>query len=641
MKADLFILQICEFLNDGDGMYRLHQPSLHLSRLPGVVVVDCHFYHRYLPSLIEAADVLVLPFFHNWDYFPLIERRRAAGQITVFEANDYFYDVQPWNPVAPQWQDRAIQEEYRQYMAAADAVQTSTNELARRWQQWARQVVVFPNYLTDIPPLAKPPARPLTIGWGGSPGDLADWYYLTPWLQEWLEGHPGIHLAVMTNEFAQPFLRLPPDRYHFTRFGSLTAYFQFLQALDIGLAPLLPSAYNRCRSAVKFLEYASRGVPGLYADLEPYRETVEAGKTGLLYRNQQEFMQALDRLTTDALLRRRIREQAHAYVSQHRRLADHIGQRLDFYRRLLPGTPRGVELSADVLAVAVRDGNYFQLRAQEPERTLQAAAQGAGTVENAQKLKQLLDQYPNYLGALQEQGRILNDLRDNRLALVHLERARALNPSSARTLGEIGRSQFVLKNVTEARQILEKALELNPWYYPGWLYLFRLLALTKSPDGPPWAERAHQLHPRNYNLALAGARLYPGLEAIAVLHRLVDLYAPTFTVEEKPAATIAFSQAILEIAGPQLAMPQAVALLRRACEVFSQSARLADLFGYALHLAGQCEESDRQYMRALEIRRLDAIYRAEFPKEDGRFYFWQFAEHIVKNLPAGQKDSDH
>src|SRR5262249_12631389 len=62
MKADLLILQICEFLDDGDGMYRLHQPSRYLSRLPGVIVVDCHFYHRFLPALVEKADVLVLPF---------------------------------------------------------------------------------------------------------------------------------------------------------------------------------------------------------------------------------------------------------------------------------------------------------------------------------------------------------------------------------------------------------------------------------------------------------------------------------------------------------------------------------------------------------------------------------------------------
>jgi tetratricopeptide (TPR) repeat protein len=504
--------------------------------------------------------------------------------------------------------------------------------LARRWQPWARLVVVFPNYLTDLPPLAKPPARPLTIGWGGSPGHMADWYYLTPWLQQWLDAHPAIHLAVMTNEFAQPFLRLPPERYHFTRFGSLASYFQFLHALDIGLAPLLPTEYNRCRSDVKFLEYASRGVPGLYADLEPYRETVEVGKTGLLYRTKEEFLGGLDRLAGDALLRRRIREQAYAYVSQNRRLVDHIGRRLDIYRGLLPGAPRGVELKPEVLAAAVRDGNYFQLRAQEPERTLQAAAQTAGTVEHAQKVHGLLGLYPRYLGALQELGRILNDLRDYRQALEYLERARTLNPHSARTLGEIGRSHFALKNVAEARQILEQALELNPWFYPGWLYLFRLFALSRSPDGFPWVERARQLHPRNYILALAGARLHSGLDAIAVLHRLIDEHAPTFTVEEKPAATLAFGQAVLEIVGPQVATPEAVALLRRACEVFPQSGRLADLFGYALHLAGRLEESDAQFMRALELHRLDTIYRAEFAKDEGRSYFWQFAEHIRKNV---------
>jgi tetratricopeptide (TPR) repeat protein len=633
MKAEFFILQVCEFLDDGDGLYRLHEPSRHLGRLPGVVVVDCHFHHHLLPGLLDQADVVVLPFFHNWDFFPLIERRRAAGRVTVFEANDYFYDVQSWNPVARQWQDRAIQEEYRQYMAVADAVQTSTTELARRWQAWARRVAVFPNHLTDVPPLAAPPVRPLTIGWGGSPGHMADWYHLTPYLERWLEMHPDVRLAVMTNEFGKPFVNLPPERYQFTPFGSLAAYYQFLATLDIGLAPLLPSEYNRCRSDVKFLEYASRGAPGIYADLEPYRDVVEPCKTGLLYRNPEEFLQALDRLAGDAALRRGIREQAYAYVHQHRRLADHIGGRLEFYRGLLPGGPRGVELSAEVMAAAVRDGNYLQLRAGEPEQTLRAVAEGAGTAENAQKLQRVLTRYPNYVAALQEQGRILNDLRDTRNARAYLEHARALNPASARTLGEMGRTHFIAQNIPEARRLLEHALELNLWNVPCWLYLYRLLQLTRSPDGPRFAERGHQVHPRNYTLALAGARLYPGRERLVVLHRLLDEYAPTFTPVEIPGATLAFSQAILEVAGSQLGAPEAVALLERACAVFPQSARLADMLAHALRLAGRQEDSNRQYVRALELQRAAAIFQAEFPQEDGRFYFWQFAENIRQYPP--------
>ena len=160
MKAELFILQICDFLDDGDGFYRLHEPSRQLGRLPGVVVVDCHYYHRLLPKLIAAADVIVLPFIHDWDFFSIIEQRRAAGKVTVFEANDYFYDIQPWNPIGASWQDRSLQGEYRHYMAVADAVQTSTDELARRWREWSRKVVVFKNQLTEVPPLGPPPNRP-------------------------------------------------------------------------------------------------------------------------------------------------------------------------------------------------------------------------------------------------------------------------------------------------------------------------------------------------------------------------------------------------------------------------------------------------------------------------------------------------
>jgi tetratricopeptide (TPR) repeat protein len=639
MKADLLILQICEFLDDGDGMYRLHQPSLYLSRLPGVVVVDCHFYHRFLPALLDKADLLVLPFIHNWDIFPLIEKRRAAGQVTVFEANDYFYDVQPWNAVGTQWQDRAIQDEYRYFMGAADAVQTSTNELAGRWRPWSRDVAVFSNYLTEIPPLNPPPARPLTVGWGGSPGHFADWYHLAPTLQKWLDAHPAVHLAVMTNEFAKPFLQLPPERYHFTPFGSLTDYLKFLRSLDIGLAPLLPTEYNRCRSDVKYLEYAAHGVAGIYADLEPYRETIVHGQTGLLYKTEQEFLQHLDALASDPLLRQRIREQAYAYVSRNRRLPEHIGERLAYYRRLLPGPARGCEISPEVVAASIRDGNYLQLRPQEPEKTFLATLKAGSSREGVQTLARLLEQYPHYTAVLQEQGRFLNDLRDCRSALFYLTRAQSLNPQSAFTLCEIGRAYFGLNDIAKAREHIEAALAINPLYIPGWQYLLRLLGLTKSPDGPRWAERAHQTHPRNFILALAGARLYSGLEAVKVLQRLVDLYAPSFTAQELPAATAEFGQTILDVAGPWLGTPQGLELLRRTCDVFPHSARLADLLGYALHVAGHHEESARQYVRALEIRRLSAIYRVEYPKEDGRYHFWQFAENIQTSLAKAKPES--
>lgn len=628
MKTDCLILQICDFLDDGDGRYRMHEPSRHLGRLPGVTVIDCHFYHRHLPALIEAADVIVLPFLHDWDFFSVIEQRRAAGRVTVFEANDYFYDVQPWNPVARQWLDRAVQEEYRHYLAAADAVQTSTEELARRWRPLARRVAVFANQLTEVPPLMPPPERPLTVGWGGSPGHFADWYHVAPVLQKWLDAHPDVHLAVMTHEFAKPFFRMPAGRYHFTPFGSLAAYLAFLPRLDIGLAPLLPTDYNRGRSDVKFLEYAAHGVAGIYADLEPYRGSVVPGETGLLYRSEQELLQCLDQLAVDAALRNRVRANAQAYVSKERRLSDHVSARLDFYRSLLPGGPRGATLDDALLRDAVRDGNYLQLRPGPPEQTLLSAHQPAAGTQAVTALVRPVQEYPNYQAALQQLGKLLNDRRDAQEAMKYLERARALNPRSARTLCEMGRSRFLVQDVAGARQHLEAALEINPYYFPGWQYLLRALSLFRAPDGPRWAERARQLFPTVYALAWAGAGVYEGLEGVKVLHQSLDEYSGGFKSDEVPDAAAALGQAVVDVAGPRLATPEALALLQRGCEVFPQSARLAHLLGTALHLDGREDESQAHYHRALEIQRGAALYRNEFPKDNGSIHYWQFAEHI-------------
>ncbi len=411
LQAELLIVQVCDFLDVGDGVYRFHTPSQALSRLPGVVVVDCDLNHRLLPALAEAADVLVLAGF-DWDWFPLLEQRRAAGRLTVFEANDYYYDIQPWNPLSAKWLDRTIQDSFRQGMILADAVQTSSAELARRWRQRTeRPVAVFANQLTDIPPLPPVPQRPLTIGWGGSPGHFADWYQVAPLLEKWLLAHPDVHLAVMNHEFARTFIHLPAHRYRFVPFGSLAEYLRFVEGLDIGLAPLLPSGFNRCRSDVKFLEYASRGAAGIYTDLEPYRDSVVDGETGLLYRTPEELVQCLDRLAGDLALRRRIREQAYRHVSEQRRLEQHIGERLDFYRQLLPVPRPGQTVSEEVLRLAVRDGRYLQLRRQGPEETVHKASSGLASGESAQALEKLVEKYPSYLNALQHLGRMLNDLR--------------------------------------------------------------------------------------------------------------------------------------------------------------------------------------------------------------------------------------
>jgi hypothetical protein len=101
----MLIVQVGDFGTDGDAHYRIHAPARFMGLIDGVVCVDVHFHHHLLPMLAEKADVLVLQFFSDWDLIPLLSMRKKLGKITIFEANDFFFDLQPWNPIARSWQD--------------------------------------------------------------------------------------------------------------------------------------------------------------------------------------------------------------------------------------------------------------------------------------------------------------------------------------------------------------------------------------------------------------------------------------------------------------------------------------------------------------------------------------------------------
>ena len=169
--------------------------------------------------------------------------------------------------------------------------------------------------------------------------------------------------------------------------------------------PLLPTAYNRCRSDAKFLEYAAAGVAGIYADLEPYRGSIVHGETGLLYRTSADLGRCLDRLYEESVLRQRIRRQAHAHVQEYRRWSDNIGVRLSWYRRLLPDSGQATSLPA-MTPSAVREGDYWQLQPEEPERQLLQVRNKADVAEATSQLAAVLERHPQYLAALQRQAAV-------------------------------------------------------------------------------------------------------------------------------------------------------------------------------------------------------------------------------------------
>src|SRR5262249_20175057 len=119
-------------------------------------------------------------------------------------------------------------------------------------------------------------------------------------------------------------------------------------------------------------------------------------------------------------------------------------------------------------------------------------------------------------------------------------------------------------------------------------------------------------------------------EAVVRLRELLEEYVPALAPEEREGAAVAFGQAIAAAARAAPGEPGALALLRRGCALFPESARLAGELAEARRRAGEQDEANQHHARALALRRLASLYRDEVPQEDGTVLYWQFAEHIRK-----------
>lgn len=339
MQQDLLIVQLNVPCNEacGDYYYRAFLPARALASLPGVYVINLTNEHRYRFQLLESADVLIINMVCDPDLLPVIDRRRRAGLLTLYELNDDVFNHSPCNPRKRFWDDPFNRRVLIRLLETVDALQFSTWELQRVYGNPQIPSAVFPNHLGFVPPpRTDGHRRPLVVGWGGSLGHLNDLRVLAGPLTQWLCRRPDVALHLMgASAFRDLFAGVPEDRLVWTPPGSMADYYQFLRCLDIGIAPMLDTPYNRCRSDVKYLEYASHQVAPVVQRARPYLELVEDGKTGLFFDTPDELIAHLERLGSDDAYRIRLASAARTHVCRYRHPERDAQQRIAFYRDLI------------------------------------------------------------------------------------------------------------------------------------------------------------------------------------------------------------------------------------------------------------------------------------------------------------------
>jgi hypothetical protein len=304
----------------------------------------------------EAPDVLMISRAHFVEGYKIVEWCKSKSIRVVFDTDDaldmvpresiYYKGLQPRIPL------------YEFLLEEADVVTTTTETLASHLRQWNQNVAVIPNCVD--PEEWQPQARSdaVRVGWSGGTDHLTDLAMPLDAIREVQKKHgftfviQGICQEPTLEAFYERHIRQYGKTFATTPYGKSMKWllaklagiqYEFHPAvdvadhsptvcglkLDIGIAPLIDSNFNRNKSCIKYYEYAMSGAVTLASHVLPYSTEVPttAKNTRDWWEQKLESLLAADRVA----MRRKERE----WVMEHRNIETNAA----LWERALSGDP--------------------------------------------------------------------------------------------------------------------------------------------------------------------------------------------------------------------------------------------------------------------------------------------------------------
>jgi glycosyltransferase involved in cell wall biosynthesis len=241
-----------------------------------------------------------------------IWRRLRAQHRLIYELDDNMWDVHASNFRARLEHSPVLLDAVEQALASSHLTIASTEPLAELVRPFQPNVRVVKNRI-DARLLDLPDRRPqrITVGWAGGDSHLDDLRLVQKQLQRFLRRNPQVEFHCVGTDF-RTLLKLP---------GRSTGWldlWDYYRALDfhVGVAPLTRSRFNDCKSHIKALEYAARGIPVVASDEPPYRDFVLDGVTGYLVRDEHEWGARLYELVRNHRLREEMGRKAREVAAE-------------------------------------------------------------------------------------------------------------------------------------------------------------------------------------------------------------------------------------------------------------------------------------------------------------------------------------
>ncbi|HPY33978.1 MAG TPA: glycosyltransferase [Anaerolineaceae bacterium] len=338
-------------------LYRFISPlkAAGIEIVPGVAAGDPNL------DIIAGADLVCFQrdFSRRFKaYQSVLTEARARGVPVVMDLDDHLLALPPDHP------DR-LAGDYADSLSAllhallsADALTVTTPELKRELLPFNPHVFVLPNYLDADLWQFRPADRPVRILFMGTPTHAPDLEGIAEALRNIARRYGSrvrfVFFGARPPEGLADLARVdyqPVRSYDYRQFQQ-----EFLRIeADIALAPLQDNVFNRCKSAIKFLEYSALGLAGVYAALPSFAAVVRDGENSFLAEDAQSWESKLGALIEDPALCLRMAARAQEDIRRQWLTQDHAQEWQQVYgeiARVGAKTPESANPIESALAAA-------------------------------------------------------------------------------------------------------------------------------------------------------------------------------------------------------------------------------------------------------------------------------------------------